>query len=60
MDASLEWDTLKLNITLQKLTEAAYLLHVRTYTKRDSLTSALENMEQTNETVNAEQQENKV
>ncbi len=56
MDASLEWDTLKLNIMLQKLTEAAYLLHVRTYTKQDSLISALENMEQTNETANAEQQ----
>lgn len=29
-DASLEWDTLQLNIMLQKLMEAAYLSHVRT------------------------------
>src|SRR5690242_2597275 len=36
-DASLEWDTLKINIMLQKLTEAAYLLLVRTYTKPGSL-----------------------
>jgi hypothetical protein len=36
-EASLEWDTLKINIMLQKLTEAAYLLLVRSYTKPGSL-----------------------
>lgn len=37
IDASLEWDTLKINMMLQKLVEAAYLLLVRTYSKTDNL-----------------------
>jgi hypothetical protein len=33
IEAALEWNALQLNIMLQKLAEAAYLLHVRTKTK---------------------------
>jgi hypothetical protein len=54
-DASLEWDTLKINIMLQKLIEAAYLLLVRTYTKPGSLIHT-DNDAAENKNINANRQ----
>ena len=54
-DASLEWDTLKINIMLQKLTEAAYLLLVRTHTKPGSLINTGGDKEE-NKNMNADRQ----
>ncbi|HEX5149874.1 MAG TPA: hypothetical protein VFW07_00415 [Parafilimonas sp.] len=59
-DASLEWDTLQLNIMLQKLMEAAYLLHVRTCITKESLHAFDTTHKETADAHNTEPGESKI